>query len=227
MTKGVMVVAMVLVLAACGDTSLDTATTTTAGAPTTKVEATTSTEAAVTMITTTVAVTEATTTAVATTTTQAATTTTVATATTTAGAAGLGVAIAPEDCEGYERDHYRPHRTSWRELGGVGYLTGQPLDGGDVDHVVGLEEAWCSGIRDSGFGAAPANHRASNSSVNRGKGGRDPLEWWNTGGRTTPRTNDYPGWCEYLRIHVSVKRAFGGTMDQAEYDFVTDQLAGC
>ena len=153
---------------------------------------------------------------------------TVPTPTTTATNVGsLGVPIAPEDCAGYDRNFYRPHGTSWRALGGVGYLTGQTLTSGDVDHVVALEEAWCSGIRDAQFGADGRNHRASVSSVNRGKGGRDPLEWWNTSGSTTPRNVDYPGWCDYLRLHVQVKRFAGGTMDQAEHEFVANQLQTC
>ncbi|MXZ68590.1 MAG: hypothetical protein F4Z17_06380 [Acidimicrobiia bacterium] len=238
MTNRAVVVALALVVAACGDTAIDPPTTTTiAQAPATTVATTAAsmpTEASTTPAAaapTTVAFndngsTTTTTTTVPTTTTEAVTTTT-APATTTTEAVGLGVVIAPEDCEGYERDHYRPHGTSWRELGGVGYLTGEALDGGDVDHVVGLEEAWCSGIREPAFGSAGENHRASVSSVNRGKGGRDPAEWWDTSGRTTPRTNDYPGWCEYLRIHVTVKVAWAGTMDQAEHDFISDQLADC
>ena len=154
--------------------------------------------------------------------------TTTSTTTTAAAQVGsLGVAIAPEDCSGYNRSFYRPHGTSWRALGGVGYLTGRTLTSGDVDHVVSLEEAWCSGIRDAQFGADRRNHRASVSSVNRGKGGRDPLEWWTTSGNTTPRTNNYPGWCSYLELHVEVKRFAGGTMDQAEHDFVVNQLADC
>ena len=138
-----------------------------------------------------------------------------------------GITIQPEACAGYSRGHYRPHGTSWRALGTVGYLTNERLTSGDVDHVVALEEAWCSGIRDAAFGADPANHRASKSAVNRGKGGRDPLEWWNTGGSTTPRTVDYPGWCNYLDIHVTVKSEWGGSMDQAEYDFVESELGQC
>ena len=159
------------------------------------------------------------------------TTTTAAAASTTTTAAArvgsLGVPIAPENCAGYDRNFYRPHGTSWRSLGGVGYLTGRTLTSGDVDHVVALEEAWCSGIRDAQFGADSRNHRASVSSVNRGKGGRDPLEWWNTSGSTTPRNVDYPGWCNYLRLHVQVKVSAGGTMDQAEYDFIVEQLGTC
>ena len=153
--------------------------------------------------------------------------TTTTTTTEAPGTGSLGVALAPEDCGGYDRDFYRPHGTSWRALGGVGYLTGQTLTSGDVDHVVALEEAWCSGIRDAQFGADSRNHRASVSSVNSGKGGRDPLEWWNTSGSTTPRNVDYPGWCDYLRLHVEVKRFAGGTMDQAEHDFIVGQLQTC
>ena len=139
----------------------------------------------------------------------------------------LGVVIAPEDCAGYQRSHYQSHGASWLVLGGVGYLTGERLSSGDVDHVVALEEAWCSGMRDRSVGNDRANLKASNSSVNRSKGGHDPLEWWNTSGRWTPRTNNYPGWCHYLDVHVKVKVKWGGTMDQAEHDFVSAQLDDC
>jgi len=139
----------------------------------------------------------------------------------------LGVRISPEDCSGYSRGYYRPHGTSWRSLGSVGYLTGSHLTSGDVDHVVALEEAWCSGIRDPQFGADGRNHRASVSSVNRGKGSRDPREWWNTSGSTTPSHVDYPGWCDYLALHVQVKVSWDGTMDQEEHDFVSRHLSDC
>lgn len=42
-----------------------------------------------------------------------------------------------------------------------------------------------------------------------------------------PGAVDYPGWCDYLRLHVQVKRFAGGTMDQAEHDFVANQLQSC
>ncbi len=162
-----------------------------------------------------------------TTTTSTATTTTTAPTAAASSAGSLGVRIAPEDCAGYSRSFYEPHGTSWRALGGVGYLTGRQLTSGDVDHVVSLEEAWCSGIRSTKFGSAPANHRASVSSVNRGKGGRDPLEWWNTSGTTSPRQVSYPGWCDYLTLHVQIKQTWAGTMDKAEHDFIRTQLANC
>lgn len=138
-----------------------------------------------------------------------------------------GLRVAVEDCSGYTRDHYRTHGSSWKQLGGVGYLTGQTLSSGDVDHVVSLHEAWCSGIRDPKFGSDKSNHRASVSSVNRGKGQHDPREWWNTSGKTTPRTSNYPGWCDYLVLHVEVKNVWGGTVDQAEHDFLVKHLSDC
>ena len=200
---------LVLVLSAC---SIDAVETTTTEAVTTT-QATTTTTKAVTTITT-----EPTTTRVTTT-----TTTTTRPVTNSA----LSVSIAPENCAGYDRDFYNHHGTSARALGGVGYLTKQDASSGDVDHVVALKEAWCSGMRNPKVGSDPDNLYASVASVNRGKGGNDPLEWWNSGGSTTPRTRDYPGWCKYLRIHVEVKSKYGGSMDQAEYDFVSDQLDGC
>lgn len=159
----------------------------------------------------------------------AATVTTATTVTTGRPATGslTGIAIEPENCEGYDRGFYDPHGTSWRNLGGVGYLTGEVLDSGDVDHVVALQEAWCSGVRVAEFGSDGFNHLASVSSVNRGKGGHDPHEWWNTDGKTTPRKVGDPGWCEYLALHVSVKQKWSASMDRAEYDFLAAHLSDC
>lgn len=109
----------------------------------------------------------------------------------------------------------------------VGYLTGEVLTGWHVDHVVARQEAWCSGIRDPAFSNDLANQRRANGSVNSGKGGRDPLEWWNTDGKTTPKTVTYPGWCDYLRLHVEIKVKWGGTMDLEEHEFIVGQLRGC
>lgn len=138
-----------------------------------------------------------------------------------------GLRVAAENCSGYSRDHYRPHGSSWKQLGGVGYLSNETLSSGDVDHVVSLHEAWCSGIRDPKFGSDGFNHRASKSGVNRGKGQHDPREWWDTSGSTTPRTGDYPGWCDYLLLHVEVKLRWDGTVDQAEHDFLVTHLSNC
>lgn len=149
------------------------------------------------------------------------------TAQTGASEALSGIRVAAESCGGYDRDNFAGHGTSAAALGGVGYLTGRRVPNGDVDHVVALHEAWCSGERDPAFGRWATNLRASDASVNRGKGRHDPREWWNTDGTTSPRRVAYPGWCDYLTIHVNVKRARGMTMDRAEYDFVADQLRGC
>ncbi len=136
------------------------------------------------------------------------------------------IVIAPENCSGSDRANYNsiPRGVNW---GNVGYLTQRTLASRDIDHVVALHEAWCSGVRDPEIGSDLANLRASDSSVNRGKGGRDPLEWWNTDGKTSPRKVDYPGWCDYLEIHAEVKVKYGATVDQAEYDFVEEQLEEC
>ena len=126
------------------------------------------------------------------------------------------------DWPGWEHGNLRAS-----DVSDIGYLTLEPHNGGDIDHVVALHEAWCSGGTDPRIATDTRNLRASNASVNRGKGGRDPLEWRSTDGKTTPRKNDYPGWCNYLEIHVEVKVAYGMSMDQAEYDFVEEQLAAC
>ena len=138
----------------------------------------------------------------------------------------VSIPIGAEDCAGYDRDFF--HSGGFQTAANpVGYLTGRPLDRFEVDHVVALHEAWCSGVRDPAFGTDPDNLRASDPSVNRGKGGRDPREWWDTDGKTTPRKVDYPGWCDYLTIHLAVKDEYDAAMDKAEWDFVTTQLAAC
>lgn len=139
------------------------------------------------------------------------------------------IRIAPENCAGWENANFDdiPSIITFHRLGSVGYLTHQVLASGHVDHVVDYQEAWCSGIRDPSFGSDTYNLWPAKASVNQGKGGRDPLEWWNTDGKTTPRKVDYPGWCQYLYIHVAVKVAHKSTMDQAEYDFVKAQLEMC
>lgn len=140
------------------------------------------------------------------------------------------ITIAPENCAGSDRASFEgiPSQIYVGALGyRLGYLTYEVLTSGDIDHLVAVHEAWCSGIRDPKFGSDLYNLFASNSSVNRSKGGRDPLEWWNTDGRYTPRKVDYPGWCQYLYFHVEIKHQYGATMDQAEWDFVRDQVAKC
>ena len=137
-----------------------------------------------------------------------------------------GIRIAPENCSGSDRANYNPipGGINW---GNMGYLTQRTLTDRDIDHVVALHEAWCSEARDPAIGSDLANLRASDPSTNRGKGGRDPLEWWNTNGKTSPRKVEYPGWCDYLNIHVEIKTKYDATMEQAEHDFVKKQLQGC
>jgi len=170
-------------------------------------------------------VTDAATTTTTTTTTPSTTTTTMPLTVSTGPLAQI--VIAPENCEGSSRASFEgiPSGVNW---GNVGYLTHRDVTGRrDIDHVVAVHEAWCSGVRAPALGSDLDNLRASDSSVNRGKGARDPREWWDTSGKTTPRTNNYPGWCDYLNIHVKVKVKYAATMDQAEYDFVKAQLAEC
>lgn len=86
----------------------------------------------------------------------------------------------PHHAGGDRKTHDR--KAARRPVPNPTHPLGSHLTSGDVDHVVALEKAWCSGIRDPQFGADGRNHRASVSSVNRGKGSRDPREWWNTSG---------------------------------------------
>lgn len=134
----------------------------------------------------------------------------------------VSIPIEAENCAGYDRGFF--------DTGGfqapakpVGYLTGRQLERFEVGYVVALHEAWCSGVRDPTFGTDSGNLRVADPAVHLGKGGRDPREWWDTDGPTTPRKVDYPGWCDYL----AVKDRYDASMDRAEWDFVTAQLATC
>lgn len=134
----------------------------------------------------------------------------------------------PENCDGY-----LPKGASFEEpplfpFWGteVGYLTHQaPVIA--VNFLVDPYEAWCSGVRDMSFSWDIHNLWPIEGSVGRAKAAHDPLEWWNTEGDKSPRNRHYPGWCQYLYKHVEVKLHWGATMDQAEYDFVEEQLSQC
>ena len=138
----------------------------------------------------------------------------------------VSIPIEGENCAGYDGGFF--HTGGFQApTNPVGYLTGQQLERFEVDHVVALAEAWCSGVRDPSFGTDPENLRAVDPAVNRGKGSHDPREWWDTDRATTPRKVTYPGWCDYLTLHLAVKDKYDAAMDRAEWDFVAAQLAAC
>lgn len=210
------ILAVVLLVGACGSATDTTALTTTVSV--------TTTEAVVTP------------TAPSTSTTEGAVTTTTAPPTTTTAPPNhttaalpdplVGIRIEPEKCDGYDRDFYAKADRSTVPVT-VGLFVKFVLDDRDLDHVVALKEAWCSDGRVPSVGSDADNLRWTHPQVNRGKSGHDPREWWDTNGETTPREAGYPGWCEYLGIHVDVKQKYGMSMDRAEYDFVSEQLRVC
>ena len=144
----------------------------------------------------------------------------------TDGIIHVSIPIESENCAGYDRGFFDTGSFG-APAEPVGYLTGQQLERFEVDYVVALEEAWCSGVRDPTFGTDLGNLRVADPAVHLGKGGRDPREWWDTDGPTTPRKVDYPGWCDYLTAHLAIKDRYDASMDPAEWDFVTAQLATC
>ncbi len=157
-----------------------------------------------------------------------------ATATPTAPTALLsldGITVAPELCDGYDRDHFagynaRALRDGWDADDGAadgvitGWYTGLRLANSGqavhVEHVVALKEAWCSGYREPSLGNWPMNLRPAEASLNRSKSDRDPAEW---------DRPDLPGWCQYLVLHVHVKRALGMAADSAELDYIAGSWA--
>ncbi len=157
-----------------------------------------------------------------------------ATASPTAPTASLsldGITVAPERCDGYDRDHFasynaRALRDGWDADDGAadgvitGWYTGLRLANSGqavhVEHVVALKEAWCSGYREPSLGNWPTNLRPAQASLNRSKSDRDPAEW---------DRPDLPGWCQYLVLHVQVKRELGMTADRAELDYIARSWA--
>ena len=145
-----------------------------------------------------------------------------------------GIAVAPERCDGYDRDHFasynaRALRDRWDADDGAadgvitGWYTGLRLANSGqavhVEHVVALKEAWCSGYRAPPLGNWPTNLRPAQAALNISKSARDPAEW---------DRPDLPGWCRYLALHVQVKRELGMTADRAELDYIARSwAAGC
>ena len=145
-----------------------------------------------------------------------------------------GIAVAPERCDGYDRDHFasynaRALRDRWDADDGAadgvitGWYTGLRLANSGqavhVEHVVALKEAWCSGYREPSLGNWPTNLRPAQAALNISKSARDPAEW---------DRPDLPGWCRYLALHVQVKRELGMTADRAEFDYIAGSwAAGC
>ncbi|MFJ8159023.1 HNH endonuclease family protein [Streptomyces sp. NPDC094468] len=97
----------------------------------------------------------------------------------------------------------------------------------DVDHLVPLAEAW-----DSGASAWTAKEReayandlddpraliAVSAASNRSKADKDPTDW-------LPPYSPY--WCEYVTDWVADKTRYQLSVDPAEQDALTEQLAAC
>ncbi|UQA95763.1 HNH endonuclease family protein [Streptomyces halobius] len=96
----------------------------------------------------------------------------------------------------------------------------------DIDHVIPLSEAWKSGAADwtterrqqLANDLAHSQLIAVTDNVNQEKGDQDPAEW-------LPPQASYH--CEYARMWVWVKHAYGMTADSAEKAALTKILDGC
>ncbi|PBK61148.1 hypothetical protein ARMSODRAFT_897162 [Armillaria solidipes] len=96
----------------------------------------------------------------------------------------------------------------------------------DIDHLVPLKEAWVSGART--WTAAQREAFANDvtrpqlvavtDNLNEAKGDKDPAEWM------VPLQSYV---CTYVRAWVTVKHYYALSVDQAEYDALTDYLADC
>ena len=128
-----------------------------------------------------------------------------------------GLSVSAESCGGYSRSYYDGYPSDTVVAGWAGwvdYLTGRPLtaSSAEVEHVVALQEAWCSGGRASGLGGDRDNLLLMQSSWNSSKGGDDPAEW----NSSNYQWRGQPGACRYLAVHVKVKAKYGMSVDSAE-----------
>ena len=143
----------------------------------------------------------------------------------------LGLAIADESrCSPYNRDDYDYPQAVERDIalrqGMVSLYTGREFDSlqeSDIEHVVALSEA-----HDSGMCAADVEDRVRFASdldnltlaapdLNRyEKRAKDTAEW-------LPQQNQ----CWFARVVVWVKRKYDLTVDQKEYDALTNLLIRC
>lgn len=94
----------------------------------------------------------------------------------------------------------------------------------DIDHVVPLSEAhrsggwaWSEAVRRA-FANDPLNLLPTASSLNRGKGSRDPAEWL---------PPDPGAWCWYGQRWAEVKAKYALAMDGAEVAAVVELLRAC
>ncbi|WP_443072911.1 HNH endonuclease family protein [Streptomyces sp. S465] len=93
----------------------------------------------------------------------------------------------------------------------------------DIDHVVPLKEAWRSGAaawttQDRRAFANDLTHSQLVAVSNRSKAEKDPANW-------QPPLADYR--CTYSRAWISVKHAYGLTVDPAERSALDGMLATC
>ena len=152
----------------------------------------------------------------------------------------VSLPVAPERDSGYDRDDWGPHNSGLCRgaVGSPDPYTGTPIDTCNVDHVVALHEAHESGgwawpaNQKQQFSQDADNHVASRACVNQSKGGDDISEWSDAdiasssacgGGYTVTSA----GRCLLARITVTVKSAWGLTVDQAEAEALSSTLAGC
>ena len=97
----------------------------------------------------------------------------------------------------------------------------------DIDHVVPLAEAWDSGAHawtpeqraDYATHLTDPDHLiAVTAGSNRAKADADPAEWM-------PDNED--AWCDYLVTWIEIKLTWDLTVDQAEYNAITNHATGC
>ncbi|GAA1335488.1 HNH endonuclease family protein [Catellatospora bangladeshensis] len=96
----------------------------------------------------------------------------------------------------------------------------------DIDHTVALAEAWRSGAdkwtdeRRRAFANDLDGRQlvAVSATSNRAKGDQDPAKW-------KPPLETY--WCTYATDWISVKAAYGLTVDQAEHDALAAMIGRC
>ena len=98
------------------------------------------------------------------------------------------------------------------------------LTGVDREHLVAFKEAFESGLylwnegKQREFYNTASNLYVMPSGENRSKSDKDVAEW---------KPQDTAVWCRYATENIQIKRAWGLSVDKAEYDILSEMLGYC
>lgn len=140
-----------------------------------------------------------------------------------------GLLNADEFCDGYDRDAFGDfHDAVYTEVraraANVDQWTGKPLGADDrpqVDHIVPVHEAYCSGLPEAAYTAFyndPENLLLTAGSVNAAKSDLEPGEW---------EAPSVEAECRFAAVWVHIKTKWGLTADPAETARLANLIGAC